>query len=177
MLKGLLVAVSITLFASSAALAQDVNGQTGGQYWDSEKTDTVKFYQPQQPPPNPNYGPSPGQWQDVHSSARTTKQNLLPLATTTLSTLSNGGGKLQKTVLDSLVARTGFNDMVFGDEGTYGPPPLDDFATIGEAGGVTATTGHQSNAPSAWGVPMGPGLGAGPIYGKNDDSTPHAPAP
>ena len=62
-----------------------------------------------------------------------------------------GGGVLWPTRLDSIVATSGYNFMVFGDEGTDGPPPLDDFGTIDS--GVTATTGHPSDAPSAWGFP------------------------
>ncbi|HEY9791886.1 MAG TPA: hypothetical protein V6D22_15885 [Candidatus Obscuribacterales bacterium] len=55
------------------------------------------------------------------------------------------------TNLDSFVAQSGYNDMIYGDEGTDGPPPYDSFETIGS--GISSgalTTGHQSDCPSAW---------------------------
>jgi hypothetical protein len=57
-------------------------------------------------------------------------------------------GTLPVTNLDSIVAQSGYSDMVFGDEGTEGPPPYSSFGTIDA--GIRATTGHQSDAPSAW---------------------------
>jgi hypothetical protein len=62
-----------------------------------------------------------------------------------------GGGVLWPTVLDSIVAESGYNDMVFGDESEQGPPPYSDFEYLET--GVSATTGHPSDAPSAWGWP------------------------
>jgi hypothetical protein len=59
------------------------------------------------------------------------------------------GGQLPVTNLDSFVHQSGYNDMIYGDEGTDGPPPYSYFLTIG-SGGVNATTGHPSDAPSAW---------------------------
>jgi hypothetical protein len=62
------------------------------------------------------------------------------------------GGRLPQTGLDSFVAqaqKNGMAFMIYGDEGTSGPPPLSFFQTI-QSGGVSATTGHQSDAPSAW---------------------------
>jgi hypothetical protein len=62
------------------------------------------------------------------------------------------GGKLPETKLDSFVHKAGQNGMaefIYGDEGTQGPPPYDFFMTI-QTGGVEATTGHPSDAPSAW---------------------------
>jgi hypothetical protein len=59
------------------------------------------------------------------------------------------GGRLPETHLDSFVAKSGYNFSIYGDEGTNGPPPLSSFSTI-QSGGVKATTGHQSDAPSAW---------------------------
>lgn len=55
---------------------------------------------------------------------------------------------LPPTRLDSIVFSSGYADDVFGDEGTWGPPPYSSFGTIDR--GVHATTGHQSDAPSAW---------------------------
>lgn len=63
-----------------------------------------------------------------------------------------GAGKLPKVELDSFVYRalnSGQAERIYGDEGTQGPPPLSDFAVI-QSGGVRATTGHPSKAPSAW---------------------------
>jgi hypothetical protein len=59
------------------------------------------------------------------------------------------GGKLPETKLDSFVHKSGYNEMIYGDEGTDGPPPFSSFSTI-QSGGVSATTGHPSDAPSAW---------------------------
>lgn len=62
------------------------------------------------------------------------------------------GGRLPKVNLDSFVHKAkqrGVAEMIYGDEGTNGPPPLRTFKTI-ETGGVKATTGHPSDAPSAW---------------------------
>jgi hypothetical protein len=56
------------------------------------------------------------------------------------------GGSLPVTNLDSIVAQSGYSDLTFGDEGTDGPPPYSGvWGTISE--GVTATTGHPSDAP------------------------------
>jgi hypothetical protein len=62
------------------------------------------------------------------------------------------GGKLPETKLDSFVHKArqnGMAEFIYGDEGTSGPPPYSFFMTI-QTGGVQATTGHQSDAPSAW---------------------------
>lgn len=58
------------------------------------------------------------------------------------------GGKLPETHLDSLVFHNATPFQTFGDEGTDGPPPLSSFNTIQSS--VKATTGHPSDAPSAW---------------------------
>jgi hypothetical protein len=173
MMKRIVVAFATVCSVASPALAEGwadapgVNGQQGQQQYTSGGTDTVNFYNPQQPPTNDRgYGPSPGIWGNTHSSGHTSTQgigwaevaNSAPLlgsmlAPGNMALKAEGKSSLPQTRLDSIVAATGYSDEVFGDEGTDGPPPLGDFATIGEAGGVTATTGHQSNAPSAWGYP------------------------
>jgi len=65
------------------------------------------------------------------------------------------GGVLQPTQMTSFVADSGYNDFIYGDEGTDGPPPYDDFGYIND--GISSsglTTGHPSGAPSAWGYPQ-----------------------
>ena len=69
----------------------------------------------------------------------------------------NGTGyssnSLPPTTLDSLVFNSGYNDTIYGDEGTTGPPPYYDFSTI-NTGMIlypNLTTGHASALPSAWG--------------------------
>jgi hypothetical protein len=64
-----------------------------------------------------------------------------------------GMKSLPPTKLDSFVAQSGYNDMIYGDEGEYGPPPYDDFSTINSGIYSNLTTGHPSDAPSAWGYP------------------------
>ena len=61
---------------------------------------------------------------------------------------------LPPTELTSIVKDSGYSFSTYGDEGTNGPPPLSDFTTIdgGLSGGMT--TGHPSDAPSAWGYPQ-----------------------
>jgi hypothetical protein len=62
-----------------------------------------------------------------------------------------GNGVLHPTILNSIVAESGYSDMRFGDDGHQGPPPDNDFEPVD--GGVFATTGHPSDAPSASGYP------------------------
>lgn len=66
-----------------------------------------------------------------------------------------GGFKLPDTKLDSFVYKAPNAEMIYGDEGTFGPPPLDDFQYINtgiQSSGLT--TGHKGkNLPSAWGTP------------------------
>jgi hypothetical protein len=62
---------------------------------------------------------------------------------------------LPPTQLDSFVQNSGYNPMIYGDEGTDGPPPFDNFLYIND--GINSsglTTGHPSGAPSAWGYPQ-----------------------
>lgn len=71
-----------------------------------------------------------------------------------------GYNKLPPTVMDSFVRNSGAAaDLIYGDEGTDGPPPYSQFTRIHriESGiyGDAAkglTTGHRSNLPSAWGA-------------------------
>ncbi len=77
------------------------------------------------------------------------------------------GGKLPKCTLDSFVhqaRKSGMADLIYGDEGRNGPPPYSFFMTI-QSGGVKATTGHPSDAPSAWGTPLKYNSAGGVIRG------------
>ena len=71
----------------------------------------------------------------------------------------SGLNGLPPTVMESFVRNAGASaDLIYGDEGTDGPPPYSEFTQMHriEAGihGRTAsglTTGHRANLPSAWG--------------------------
>jgi hypothetical protein len=65
---------------------------------------------------------------------------------------------LPPTSLDSFVANSGYNDAIYGDEGTDGLPPYYGFdASHRINAGITGqsaaglTTGHSSYLPDAWG--------------------------
>jgi hypothetical protein len=66
-------------------------------------------------------------------------------------------GSLPPTTLDSFVYNSGYDDTIYGDEGSYGPPPYSDFDTIGSGMGSYGglTTGHSSSLPSSWGYTSG----------------------
>jgi hypothetical protein len=67
---------------------------------------------------------------------------------------------LPPTQLSSFVLDSGMNDAIYGDEGTDGAPPYEGFdeshrlinGMLGTDIGLT--TGHPSDAPSAWGYPQ-----------------------
>lgn len=71
-----------------------------------------------------------------------------------------GFNGLPPTRLDSFVLNAGASaDLIYGDEGTDGPPPYSEFTKMHriESGihGDTAaglSTGHRANLPSAWGA-------------------------
>lgn len=81
--------------------------------------------------------------------------------------------RLPKTELDSFVykaAKKGQAWMIYGDEGTYDKPPLDDFHYIiqGVEDPDNLSTGHKSKAPTAWGTPEKYNSpNNSPIYGYN----------
>jgi hypothetical protein len=65
------------------------------------------------------------------------------------------GQNLPPTRLDSFVKESGYADDIYGDEGTEGPPPLNNFKYI--ESGIKSdglTTDHRSQLPSAWGTPQ-----------------------
>ena len=169
--KILLLAAMAIFVSTTSAQAADldlgwadgVSGQTGasGISLNSQKTDTVNFYEPHT---------ADGALEQVHKTDKTAKQITTGGLDTSMGgpliifgqntfyapnnlayqTEHNGkSGKLPATRLDSFVFTSGYNDHIYGDEGTDGPPPYSSFSTIG-SGGVTATTGHPSDAPSAW---------------------------
>lgn len=149
-----------------------VNGQQGDIRHNSAKTDTNNFYQQDASPGRRVDAP-------VHQTGITGTGGIsnnsggTGLLDGLLRTTSTGGvipgtqispanlaimvekhrpfgGQLPKTTLDSFVARSGYNDRIYGDEGTDGPPPYSSFGVI-QQGGVSATTGHRnSGLPSAW---------------------------
>jgi hypothetical protein len=70
-----------------------------------------------------------------------------------------GRGTLPPTRLTSFIQDSGMSEAIYGDEGTDGPPPFEGFDESHriERGMVTSgelTTGHKSDAPSAWGYPQ-----------------------
>ena len=87
-----------------------------------------------------------------NATGRQTPANL-PVAG--FGALTNQG--LPVTNLDSFVAQAGGQaELIYGDEGTDGPPPYDDFTPehyINTGIHDDLTTGHQSGLPSAWGWP------------------------
>ena len=90
------------------------------------------------------------------TSNATSKQIPRYLAPAGLGSLTNQG--LPKTNLDSFVAQAGGQaELIYGDEGTDGPPPYDNFTEEHRIergihdGGLT--TNHKSGLPEAWGWP------------------------
>ncbi len=90
------------------------------------------------------------------TSNATSKQIPTYLPPAGFGTLVNQG--LPQTNLDSFVAQAGGQaELIYGDEGTDGPPPYFEFTqdhyinTGIHDGGLT--TGHASGLPSAWGWP------------------------
>lgn len=84
---------------------------------------------------------------------------MLPPALQALVKVKSASGRnLPTTTLDSFVRESGYDENIYGDEGTDGLPPLDsflpqnriDFGIVGtrRAG---LTTGHGSIMPAAWG--------------------------
>ena len=166
--KLLLLALTALLVSTAPARADDasalgwgdgVSGQPGqsGALQNSAKTDSANFYVPLT---------ADGAPEVVHRTSPTLQQITTGALDTSMSgpvvgtffapnnlalqtEKGPGGHKLPATRLDSFVFMSGFNDHIYGDEGTEGPPPYSSFSTIG-SGGVTATTGHPSDAPSAW---------------------------
>lgn len=73
----------------------------------------------------------------------------------TLKWQTRFGQNLPPTRLDSFVKESGYADDIYGDEGTDGPPPLNNFRYI--ESGIKSdglTTDHRSQLPSAWGTPQ-----------------------
>jgi hypothetical protein len=177
LLKSVLIAAAAISLVAPAALADDlgfgwqdsapVNGDAGDVSHNSAKTDTNRFYQPV-----PNGDGDTRVNAPVHQTSNTIHGGVqdtlggLP-DTTSGATLPGGGvspgnlaymtehksrigGTLPATKLDSFVAKSGYNDSIYGDEGTFGPPPYSSFNVINN-GGLQMTTGHKGKGlPSAW---------------------------
>lgn len=85
--------------------------------------------------------------------------NGIKLPITSYSLLSQAGGPLPPTSLDSFVYEAGgMANLIYGDEGTDGPPPYYEFdqthrinAGIFGIDNAGLTTGHGSLLPNAWG--------------------------
>ena len=154
--------------------AAPVNGAVGDIKNTSGKTDTVRFYQQADNGANQITGQEDTRVKSpLHKTGFTEhggiQDQLQDLPDVTSGSVLPGGGqispgslaymvehhtgvggKLPNTTLDSFVARSGYNDFIYGDEGTDGPPPYSSFGVI-QDGGVSATTGHQDGSlPSAW---------------------------
>ncbi len=83
--------------------------------------------------------------------------NLPPTMTTQYGTapgIITPLNQLPPTVMDSFVINSGYNECIYGDEGSCGPPPIYSYGeenTIGA--GIYSqylSTGHASQLPSAW---------------------------
>jgi hypothetical protein len=170
--KLLLLAVTAIVVSTTSAGADNgsdlgwadgVSGQPGqsGAMQNSAKTDSVNFYVPQ----TANGAPETAHRTGLTSQQMTTggletsmggpmiifgRNTYYAPSNIALQTEKGAkAGKLPRTTFDSFVYNSGYNDHIYGDEGTEGPPPYSSFSTIG-SGGVTATTGHPSDCPSAW---------------------------
>ncbi|HEY9715165.1 MAG TPA: hypothetical protein V6C72_16970 [Chroococcales cyanobacterium] len=100
------------------------------------------------------------------SSAPTGRQSTVPAWKQTnpqppqamLSTLSNHGGRLPQTSMDSFVMDAGGSaELIYGDEGDTSIPPYFNFTDehhINAGIHSNLTTGHASNLPEAWGFPQ-----------------------
>jgi hypothetical protein len=173
----LLIAVSSILIGFTPALAQGWQDTAGsgdsGSSWNNAATSDVTMTQGNQngafftqPPSNTTSAPTrQNSYQGVLNrlpagnaspfNSQTATGMPIPgtyIAPANLALQTQGAGPvLPITNLDSFVAQSGYNDMIYGDESTDGPPPYDSFETIGSgisSGGLT--TGHQSDCPSAW---------------------------
>ena len=107
--------------------------------------------------------PSPGGPDGGVGSGASTSMPILGtfVAPGNLALMNQRLRSLPETRLDSFVKESGYNDLIYGDEGTDTIPPYFTFTEAhriergieasGNAGGLT--TGHPSDAPDAWGWP------------------------
>lgn len=81
------------------------------------------------------------------------------IAPANLALRNQGMFVLPVTNLDSFVAQSGYDDLIYGDEGVDDIPPYFEFTEEHriergiERSNPGLTTGHPSDAPDAWGWP------------------------
>ena len=129
-------------------------GQNSGDKGWANTTSTQGAGAPNGPnlPGTPGYASGPWGMSGAPTSAPFQGTYFAPA---NLALRNQGQYSLPRTQLDSFVQNSGYNPMIYGDEGTDGPPPFDNFLYINDgisSGGLT--TGHKSDAPSAWGYPQ-----------------------
>jgi len=114
---------------------------------------------------NPTYAGAPA----TSNATGTQTTATLP---TGFGQLANVPGGLPQTRLDSLVKDSGYNDLIYGDEGTDGPPPYNSFTpdhyiVNGMSGDTGLTTGHGTVLTTSWGYPdtMSSGPGVSSMFG------------
>jgi len=82
------------------------------------------------------------------------------IAPANLALRNQGPFVLPRTNLDSFVAQSGYDDLIYGDEGVEDIPPYFNFTADHriergiERSNPGLTTGHRSDAPSAWDFPF-----------------------
>jgi hypothetical protein len=82
------------------------------------------------------------------------------IAPANLALRNQGQFVLPRTNLDSFVAQSGYDDLIYGDEGVEDIPPYFNFTEEHriergiERSNPGLTTGHRSDAPAAWGWPF-----------------------
>lgn len=98
-----------------------------------------------------------------HLSSQTATGMPIPgtfIAPTNLALRNEGKFVLPITNLDSFVAQSGYDDLIYGDEGVDDIPPYFSFTEEHriergiERSNPGLTTGHRSDAPDAWGWPF-----------------------
>jgi hypothetical protein len=188
MYKAFFLAISLTLGLGLSAAAQgDPRFETGGSgdagnTWDNAPTSDVTMTQGNNPgrffiqPPSNTQTATTQQHNYQGVLGRLPAPNLpfssqtatgMPIAGTYIAPANLalqtqfgmfGNPILPITNLDSFVAQSGYNDLIYGDEGIDDIPPyfvFDESHRI-ERGiwNADLSTGHRSDAPEAWGWPF-----------------------
>ncbi len=165
MLKGMLMAVTVSLLASCPTWAQSAlnsTADTGAGWHDASPTghnsETSGWA---------DYTRNQGDehiWdpllQSTGSMSGAATGAPIPgtfIAPANLALRQQGLTKLPPTRLDSFVFESGYNDHIYGDEGEWDKPPYDCFTQEHRIErGIWSeglTTGHKSDAPEAWDYP------------------------
>ena len=171
MFKSLLLTISLTITICPAAFSQNANPDTGqftagggdagtqntptwGDYngpsaQTGNQASTQRLFAPEIPHVSSQAAtgmPIPGTYIAPANLALQTQYGMF------------GNPVLPVTNLDSFVAQSGYNDLIYGDEGVDDIPPYFTFDEshriergINQAG---LTTGHASDTPEAWGWPF-----------------------